>query len=162
MTAPTTSHLTPVSLAGAVIEHPNLGLLLQLRDEDAPTYPHHWGLFGGHIEADEDPEFAIWRELEEELQLTRQMVTSWRLGLDFPHPSGGHVYAFYITTEATLEDFVLGEGEAMHYAKIAEIDPSQPYQGHAFTAVSAQILQAFLDARVAHQNISQNNSQNEL
>lgn len=154
MTTPTTAlpNPAPVSLAAAVIEHPTLGLLLQLRDDHAPTYPHHWGLFGGHMEADEEPEFSIWRELEEELQLTRRMVTSWRLGWDFPHPSGGHVYAFHIITQTTLDDLVLGEGEAMHYANIADIDPSQPYKDHAFTTISAQILHAFLATRENHQS----------
>lgn len=135
------------SLAGAIIEHPDLGLLLQLRDEVAPTYPLHWGLFGGHMESGEDPEFAVWRELQEELQLTRQMVNSWRLGFDFPHSSGGHVYIYYMTTDATLEDLVLGEGKAMHYAKVDEIDPSQPYLGHPFTTLTSEALRTYLDTR---------------
>lgn len=135
----------PVSLAGAIIEHPKLGLLLQLRDDIAPTFPHHWGLFGGHIEAGEDPDVAVWRELEEELQLLPQMVSAWQLGQDFPHPSGGRVYIYYITTTATLDDLVLGEGEAMHYAQIAELDPMQSYQGHPFTTLSAQALQIYLE-----------------
>ncbi|MGB8701659.1 MAG: NUDIX hydrolase, partial [Thermosynechococcaceae cyanobacterium] len=42
--------------------------LLQLRDP-LPTivFPGHWGLFGGHIEAHETPEEAVWRELVEEI-----------------------------------------------------------------------------------------------
>jgi ADP-ribose pyrophosphatase YjhB (NUDIX family) len=134
----------PVSLAGAIIEHPDLGLLLQLRDDIAPSYPHHWGLFGGHMEEGESPEVAVWRELEEELQLTPSMVSAWRLGQDLPHISGGRVYIYYMTTTATLDDLVLGEGEAMHYAQIAEINPLLPYRGHPFTTLSAQALQAYL------------------
>lgn len=137
----------PVSLAGAIIEHPELGLLLQLRDNIAPTYPHHWGLFGGHMEAGESPEVAVWRELEEELQLTPQMVTAWRLGQTFPHERGGSIYIFYITTTATLDDLVLGEGEAMHYAKIAELNPPQPYQGRPFTLLSGLAIQTYLTER---------------
>jgi 8-oxo-dGTP diphosphatase len=138
----------PVSLAGAIIEHPQLGLLLQLRDAAAPTYPHHWGLFGGHIEAGEAPDVAVWRELEEELQLAPPMVSAWRLGQDFPHLSGGRVYIYYMTTTAALDDLVLGEGEAMIYAKAAELDPPQPYLGHPFTTLSALALQTYL----AHTN----------
>lgn len=134
----------PVSLAGAIIEHPDFGLLLQLRDDIAPNYPHHWGLFGGHMEAGETPDVAIWRELEEELQLTPQMVSAWQLGQNFDHPSGGRVYIYYMTTTATLDDLVLGEGEAMHYAAVAELDPPQPYQGHPFTHFTAQALQTYL------------------
>ena len=138
---------TSFSLAGAIIEHPELGLLLQLRDDIAPTYPHHWGLFGGHMEAGESPEVAVWRELEEELQLTPQMVTAWRLGQTFAHERGGKVYIYYMTTTATLDDLVLGEGEAMHYAKITELDPPQPYQGHPFTSLSGTAIQTYLTER---------------
>src|SRR6476620_6821536 len=128
-----TTFATPVWLAGAIIQHPQLGLLLQLRDAIAPTYPHHWGLFGGHMEAGESPDFAVWRELQEELQLTPQMVDEWRLGQDSPHPSGGRVYVYYFTTMATPADLVLGEGEAMRYVPITDFHLPQPYLGHPFT-----------------------------
>jgi len=44
--------------------------LLQKRD-DRPDiwYPNHWGLFGGAVEAGEDPIEALARELHEELEL---------------------------------------------------------------------------------------------
>lgn len=138
-----------VSLAGAIILHPELGLLLQLRDLAAPNHPHHWGLFGGHMEVDEDPEAAVWRELQEELQLTPLMVSSWQLGQDFPHASGGRVYIYYMTTTATPDDLILGEGELMHYAKIADLMPliddlHYRYQGYPITGVSALALQTYL------------------
>ncbi len=42
---------------------------LQLRDDEAPTCPGMWGLFGGAIEPGESPYHAIKRELMEELEL---------------------------------------------------------------------------------------------
>jgi 8-oxo-dGTP diphosphatase len=42
-------------------------LLLQLRDEEAPTAPGFWAFFGGGIEKGESPEEAVRREAEEEL-----------------------------------------------------------------------------------------------
>jgi 8-oxo-dGTP diphosphatase len=148
----TEGHSAPkiVSLAGAIIENPQLGLLLQLRDDIAPSYPHHWGLFGGHMEAGESPDTALWRELEEELQLTPKMVSAWRLGLELAHASGGRVYIYYLTTRATLEDLVLGEGEAMHYASIRDLNPPNFYQGHPFTDLTVRALQAYLQARATH------------
>jgi 8-oxo-dGTP pyrophosphatase MutT (NUDIX family) len=139
-----TLHSSPVSLAGAIIEHPNLGLLLQLRDGSAPNYPNSWGLFGGHMEEGESPETAVWRELEEELHLTPQMVSTWRLGQRFPHASGGDVYIYYMTTTATVDDLVLGEGEAMHYIRPDELDPPMPYEGRPFTDLAAKALQTYL------------------
>jgi 8-oxo-dGTP diphosphatase len=147
MTEPTLQPRPVESLAGAIIEHPELGLLLQLRDEVAPSFPLHWGLFGGHMESGEEPEFAVWRELEEELQLTPQMVNTWHLGWEFPHWSGGQVYIYYMTTDATLDDLVLGEGKAMQYAKAAELNPPQPYQGYPFTSLTTEALRAYFAMR---------------
>jgi ADP-ribose pyrophosphatase YjhB (NUDIX family) len=147
MAEPTLQPKRAESLAGAIIEHPELGLLLQLRDEVAPTWPLHWGLFGGHMESGEDPEFAVWRELEEELQLTPQMVNTWYLGWKVPRTNGGHVYIYYMTTDATLDDLVLGEGKAMHYAKADELNPPQPYQGYPFIPLSSDALRSYLSTR---------------
>ena len=140
---------TLISLAGAILEHPELGLLLQLRDAIAPTFPHHWGLFGGHIEANEAPDVAIWRELEEELQLRPEMVSSWRLEQNVAHPSGGRVYIFHMLLTVTTDDLVLGEGESMQFIKIADLNPPQPYDGHPFTSFTVDALTSFLATRSA-------------
>jgi hypothetical protein len=66
------------------------------------------------------------------------------LGKEYPHPSGGCVYIFYMTTTATVDELVLGEGEAMHYIKLADLNPPQPYQGHPFTTFAAQAIQGYL------------------
>ncbi len=43
-------------------------VLMQLRDDvDTILYPGHWGLFGGHLEADERPATAVVREVYEEI-----------------------------------------------------------------------------------------------
>ena len=151
----TASTLTPapVSLAGAIIENPALGLLLQLRDDIAPTHPHHWGLFGGHMEMGESPDVAVWRELAEELQLMPQMVSAWQLGQEFPHASGGRVYIYYVTTDATLDDLVLGEGEAMHYAPIADLNLPHAYLGHPFAALTARALQTYLTSKASQGSV---------
>ena len=137
----------PISLAGAIIRHPELGLLLQLRDIYAPNYPHHWGIFGGHMEAGESPEVAVWRELDEELQLTPSLVSEWYLGQNFEHVSGVRVYVYYMTTTVTPEDLVLGEGEAMQYIQAADLNPAQTYQGYPFTPLTAQALQTYLETQ---------------
>lgn len=54
----------------AIIVYEDDRILMQLRD-DCPDiwYPNHWGLFGGGVEAGEEPEEALSRELYEELEL---------------------------------------------------------------------------------------------
>ncbi len=50
--------------------------LLQLRDP-LPTivYPGQWGLFGGHLEVNETPEEAVWREIQEEISYRPPALT---------------------------------------------------------------------------------------
>lgn len=104
-----------VLLAGAIIEHPTHGFLLQLRDAAAPTYPSHWGLFGGHVEPGESPQDALWRELHEELAFTPRMAQRCHLVQRNPRPNGGMQYIYHILTNATVDELVLGEGEAMRF-----------------------------------------------
>lgn len=53
-----------------VILHREERVLLQHRDDDPRIInPGAWGLFGGHVEPDEEPEAGALREIEEELGL---------------------------------------------------------------------------------------------
>ena len=62
--------LTPANAVVAIIVVDETSYLMQLRDQKPNIfYPGHWGLFGGAIEANEDPTVALKRELEEELRL---------------------------------------------------------------------------------------------
>jgi 8-oxo-dGTP pyrophosphatase MutT (NUDIX family) len=114
--------LSQVSLAGAIIEHPELGFLLQLRDAGAPTYPLHWGLFGGHMEPGEAPEVTLWRELREELAFTPALALAWQLVQRNPRPDGGAQYIFHVLTQAAPADLVLGEGQEMRYVLPQALD----------------------------------------
>lgn len=55
--------------AAAVVMDERGRVLLQHRTADAPTWPGHWGLFGGGIEVGENPKQAVVRELQEEIGL---------------------------------------------------------------------------------------------
>ncbi len=54
-------------------------LLMQLRD-DIPgiLYPGLWGLFGGHLEANETPEAGLIREVQEEINYTVSQPQKFR------------------------------------------------------------------------------------
>ena len=118
MTAP---YDAGTSVAGAIIEHPQHGFLLQLRDEYAPSWPLHWGLFGGHLEACESPEVGLWRELAEELQFTPGHARSWALVQRRPRAHGGLMYIYHIRTQVTPDELVLAEGKAMAYVTAADL-----------------------------------------
>jgi 8-oxo-dGTP diphosphatase len=108
-------HMDAVAVALIVAEDGRL--LLQLRDS-APgrAGADRWGMFGGHIEAGEQPAEALLRELQEELgwrpkhfePYTVRAVTSsepaWQ-GLT------SHVFAAHL--DVPPEALVLGEGRAL-------------------------------------------------
>lgn len=68
----------PVEVAIAILPQ-NGQFLMQLRD-DIPgiVYPGHWGFFGGHIDPGEQPEQALWRELQEEIGYTPPSVSKYK------------------------------------------------------------------------------------
>lgn len=95
-------------------------LLLQERDDKADYAPDKWGLVGGHVEAGESFETAVYRELAEETGI------AWSSGLDlwfegpFRHENGdlAHFTVWVAPTVLCDEDIVLGEGR-----QIVFVDP---------------------------------------
>lgn len=99
---------------------------MQLRDSRPDIwYPGHWGLFGGAIEAAEDPVMGLRRELEEELELVPEnpeLFTS----IDFDLTSIGlrkYRRSFYVVSisQAQLAKLVLHEGAGMRVFEGAKI-----------------------------------------
>ena len=82
---------------GAIIENPKQGFLLQKRD-DIPTipYPNTWTLFGGKVEEGEEPDEALFRELEEELDFKRERVSSYSEVLDHIKEDGARQVIYHI------------------------------------------------------------------
>lgn len=114
----------PKQIATLILEHPRWGILTYLRD-NKPTipYPHHWDLFGGHVDPDETVEEALVRELKEELNLDLKAYQFFRKYevRDLNGESDNDKFVFYAPLSQSLEDLTLYEGERLAYYTREEI-----------------------------------------
>ncbi|WP_238006172.1 NUDIX hydrolase [Dactylosporangium sp. AC04546] len=99
-------------------------ILMQHRDQHAKVSPNQWAMPGGKIEEGEEPIEAARREVLEETGLTAAALEHYFTGT---RPSVSTVdglvemHVFYGPTDATQDDVVLGEGQAMVFLTPGEI-----------------------------------------
>lgn len=117
----------PVSVAIAILYRQGR-FLLQLRD-DIPgiVFPGHWGLFGGHIEAQETPVMALQRELQEEIGYTTPKLELFLVDQQ-PHVIR---YVFQAPLEVEPAALVLGEGWDFDLLTPETIQQGQHYSARA-------------------------------
>ncbi|MGA8760575.1 MAG: NUDIX domain-containing protein [Stellaceae bacterium] len=124
---------------GAIIRVESDGYLMQLRDSKPDIwYPGHWGLFGGGVEADEDPMAALKRELREELELEIETAAFFaRIDFDVGSLPLLHFYrSYYIVSisRAVESRLVVHEGAAKRLFpgdEILEAPNVTPYDAFA-------------------------------
>ena len=110
--------LTPSDAVAALLVLDDGRYILQLRDAiPGIFYPDHWGCFGGAVGTGEDPEAALRRELQEELELSISTARFFaRLDLDFSCLQFGRVYRIYYEIAVSRQSFQnvrLHEGAAV-------------------------------------------------
>jgi 8-oxo-dGTP pyrophosphatase MutT (NUDIX family) len=110
-----------VEVAVVALEDRGGRILMQHRDQYAPVAPEKWGLPGGHLEPGEPPLTAAHRELLEETGLTAQLALAGVVEHRNDDGSTVRMHVFTGRTEATQEDVVLGEGQAMVFLTRDEI-----------------------------------------
>ena len=120
----------PVHVAIAILIQ-NQQFLLQLRD-NIPTivYPGHWAFFGGHIEPDETPDDAVWRELKEEIGYTPPWLKPFKQWL--AEPVVRHIY--YGPLTVALDELELNEGWDLGLWTIDDI-----HRGERFSSKAEQV-----------------------
>lgn len=99
--------------------------LLQLRDDNPNIfYPGHWAFFGGHLEPDETPEVAMWRELLEEIAYQPpeiHLLGSYQLDLAIVR------HVFYVPLTVELGQLELNEGMDMGLATLEDVQRGNLY-----------------------------------
>ncbi|MEW2385187.1 NUDIX domain-containing protein [Micromonospora sp. NPDC047707] len=129
-----------VPISCVLLVDPRGRLLMQLRDGEAPYYPHTWGLPGGHGEPGESPEETALRELHEETGLSPAGPLRLFGRQELPE-RGLTKHYFCGATRARQEDVVLGEGAAIVFLTVDEVRDGRPY-----TPGTADMLARFLDS----------------
>ena len=112
------NHLAPADAAVALVVLDDGRYLMQLRSQKAGIfYPGHWGLFGGALDAGEDFDAALTRELREELgSVIGEGCYFTEFTFDFGFRGYGKVARRYFTVpleSSRVNGLVLGEGSAM-------------------------------------------------
>ena len=113
-------------LATVILANDAGHILMQHRDASAPTSPNKWSLPGGGIEEGETAEEGARRELLEEtgLQVDGPLTLLWHGTLPSTSRLGTYNewFAYSAQTPAQQEDVILGEGQAMVFLPIEQID----------------------------------------
>jgi 8-oxo-dGTP pyrophosphatase MutT (NUDIX family) len=112
--------LDPIPMAGVILEDEEGRIALQLRDNNSKIInPGKWSVFGGHIEADEDPAAAALREMHEELSISLDLEKLTLLG-KFPYKDR-FFYVFHYLVSGEMEHVELKEGRSWRWCAPDEI-----------------------------------------
>ncbi len=108
------------------LENDNGEFLLQLRTDDAPRFPSYRAPPSGALEAGENPESCLKREMREELGITVSEPVFVRDYLWYS-PEGSslwynHNFLFWAETRIPIEEMVLGEGARIDFFPLEEIE----------------------------------------
>ncbi|MEU0844184.1 NUDIX domain-containing protein [Streptomyces sp. NPDC005962] len=100
-------------------------IILQLRDEKPGIgWPGHWSLLGGGQEPGEAPIDTILREIKEEAGITPDTIGEAEVTPYDPLKAPPHV--FLGTWDGEESELVLGEGQALRLAPLAELPEKMP------------------------------------
>lgn len=99
---------------------------LQLRD-DKPDIsdPNQWGLFGGWMKFEEQPQAAGIREIHEELGILLDAARLEYIGIQVMHPNS-QTFVYRCTVNGELDSAVLSEGQAWRFIAAEEITRLSP------------------------------------
>ncbi|TAE54048.1 MAG: NUDIX domain-containing protein [Nostocales cyanobacterium] len=121
----------PIEQVAMAILSQNNQYLMQLRDNFPHIHhPGCWGLFGGHLEADEPPEVALEREILEEIGY--QVPSFTKFGVYSNTKVLHHV--FHVPLLVDLENLTLNEGWDMGLLTVDDI-----HKGACYSPIAGEV-----------------------
>ncbi|HEU4752176.1 MAG TPA: NUDIX domain-containing protein [Armatimonadota bacterium] len=125
-----------VRVAGVILYREGRVLLQHRDDRPDIVYPGAWAIFGGHVEADEDPETAARREIEEELGLRLDGPLDLVARQELP---GRQRTIFAAPLPVPPDQLTLHEGQGMALLSRADLAAYNVVPSHR------EVLERFLD-----------------
>lgn len=116
--------LINMKLIAAVLLRNSQGQFLFYLRDNKPSipFPHHWDMFGGHVEEGETVEEALVREVKEELDWDLTDYQFFRVYHTHDEPTGPtEKHIFYATIDVPEEELVLYEGERLQFFEPEEL-----------------------------------------
>jgi 8-oxo-dGTP pyrophosphatase MutT (NUDIX family) len=105
----------------ALIENPQDKLLVHLRDDkDWIAHPNLWAFIGGVVEDGEEPEYAILREVHEEVNLVAKSAKPIYRLVDI-EGSRNQITVFEISADCEIGDLTLNEGQDFGFYSPSEL-----------------------------------------
>ncbi len=130
-------------VAAIILENNKGEILLYLRDNkpDIP-FPHHWDLFGGHVEPGETLEVALVREVKEELGIK---LDNYRFFKKYECLEGDVApnikYVYVAKLDKPISELTLKEGERLKFFSKEEIPKVK------FANVLKKIVTDYIDSK---------------
>lgn len=110
-----------LQVATALLFDRNNKLLIYLRDDKPEiSFPNHWDLFGGHVEANETPEEALVRELKEELNIEISDYQFYKSFESRNEAKANVKFVFVVRIKQSANDLTLCEGQRLEAIHIRE------------------------------------------
>ena len=108
-------------IAAIVLYNEKNEILLQFRDNNAPTLKNMWGFFGGKVENNETPYNAVIRETKEELTYDLKNLKLIIIDQYDYKQFKGKIFIFIKKYNKTKK-LIQNEGENMKFVSFTDID----------------------------------------
>ncbi len=139
--------MSQLPLVSMAILYRDQKFLMQLRDDyEHILFPGQWGLFGGHLEIEEDPQSGLVREVREEINYLVVKPNFFKSYND----DSAHRYIYFAALNKDIDFLELNEGQDLDLVSIEDVSRGLHYsskikQDRQLGAIHQRILLDFFE-----------------